>query len=156
MAAFELGNFREALEEYERAYQIAPLPGFLFNIGQCHRNLGNLKKAVFSFRHYLRKKPEARNREAVMTLIRELEARIEADRQRADSVPVYIRPKDPPPPKRPRRPVPVYQRGWFWPVLVTSILVVGGGAATGIYFGTRSKGPDLPTADFPPIDFSRK
>ncbi len=145
-AEFELGRFAEALAQYEKAYQIAPLPGLLFNIGQCYRNLGKYEKAIFAFRLYLRKRPEAANRDAVLGLLRELRQKIDEQR-----VPVYnpeSRPKrDPdlttnPPPPPPS--TPVYKRWWFWSLLV----MAAGGAATGIYFGTRARGPNLPNADY--------
>jgi len=37
--AYKLGKFENALGEYSKAYEMLPLPGFLFNIGQCHRQL---------------------------------------------------------------------------------------------------------------------
>ena len=40
---YELGEYAKALELYKRAYQIKPLAEFLFNIGQCHRKLGQHK-----------------------------------------------------------------------------------------------------------------
>jgi tetratricopeptide (TPR) repeat protein len=153
MAAFELGKFQESLAEYERAYELAPLPGFLFNIGQCHRNLGNHAKAIFSFRLYLRKKPEARNREAVETLISELEAKQRAEARRKKArVPVYVpesRPVTPPPP--PPLPTPIYKRWWLWTVVVAA----AGGAAVGIYFAARPREPGIPDSDFPPIIVNR-
>jgi hypothetical protein len=41
---------------------------------------------------------------------------------------------------------PVYKKGWFWGVLVTSVAVVGGAVATGVVLGTRgpSFNPTLP------------
>src|SRR5688572_8188229 len=72
---FALGRFDEALDQYEQAFEARPLPAFLFNIGQCHRNLGNFEQAIFSFRKYLRQLPDADNREAVEALIDELAAR---------------------------------------------------------------------------------
>jgi hypothetical protein len=152
MAAFELGRFQEALVEYQRAYAVAPLPGFLFNIGQCHRNLGNFQKAVFFFRLYLRKKPEARNREAVLILIRELEVKLEEERQKRARiqprvpdprlVPVYPPPPPPPPP------APFYKKWWFW----TSIAAAVVGGTVGIYFAARTQPAALPDSDFPIMD----
>ena len=37
---YRLGRFEAARKEYTQAYEATPLPGFLFNIGQCHRQLG--------------------------------------------------------------------------------------------------------------------
>src|SRR5689334_18091434 len=71
---FALGRFEDALAEYQKAFEEYPLPEFLFNIGQCHRNLGDYDEAIFSFRKYLRLKPDAENREATEELIAELEA----------------------------------------------------------------------------------
>ena len=59
---FALGRFRDALAAYEAAFEVDPLPELLFNIGQCHRNLGDYRSAVFSFRKYLRLRPAAPNR----------------------------------------------------------------------------------------------
>jgi tetratricopeptide (TPR) repeat protein len=79
MAAFELGKFQEALAEYERAYELAPLPGFLFNIGQCHRQMKDYQKAVFFLEGYLREKPKARNREMVLKLIEDSKGKLAAE-----------------------------------------------------------------------------
>jgi tetratricopeptide (TPR) repeat protein len=68
---YKLGRFKDALQEYSIAYELAPLAGFLFNIGQCHRLLGNHERAVFFYEGYLREKPKARNRKAVLKLIKE-------------------------------------------------------------------------------------
>lgn len=91
---YKLGRFQEALQEYSRAYELAPLPGFLFNIGQCHRLLHHYERAVFFYEGYLRERPDAANREAVLRLIeesqvklgkqREEQKRLEEEQQRAD------------------------------------------------------------------------
>jgi tetratricopeptide (TPR) repeat protein len=51
--AYEQGDFRQALAAFEAAYQLAPLPGFLFNVAQCHRQLGDFARAASSYRRYL-------------------------------------------------------------------------------------------------------
>ena len=158
--AFELGRFPEALREYELAYKLAPLPGFLFNIGQCHRNLDNYDKAIFSFRLYLKKLPEARNTAAVKTLIDELERKAEEDRQRqqqAATIPTYgpvVPPPitDPNPPPRPPPPTPFYKKWWFW-VPVGAIAVSG--AAVGGYYAFRTREASLPPSDLGVWDLSR-
>src|SRR6187551_2120899 len=70
---FALGKFDDALEEYQTAFDAKPLPGFLYNIGQCYRNLGDYDQAIFSFKKYLKLEPDASNKEAVERLIEELE-----------------------------------------------------------------------------------
>ena len=76
-AAFEEGKYKQALAEYQGAYRLMPLPGFLFNIGQCYRNMKKPDKAIIAFKRYLKEQPKAGNREAVEGLIAELEAEIE-------------------------------------------------------------------------------
>jgi len=67
---YNLGRFRQALALFSKAYQIAPLSGFLFNIAQCHRFMGNHKRAVFFYRGYLRDNPGTPNAAAVQQMVR--------------------------------------------------------------------------------------
>jgi tetratricopeptide (TPR) repeat protein len=76
-AAFNLGKFEHALAAYEAAYQAKPLPGLLFNIAQCHRNMGNSDRALFFYRRYLAIDPNSPNRATVEELIAETERRRE-------------------------------------------------------------------------------
>jgi tetratricopeptide (TPR) repeat protein len=154
-AAFEMGKFDLALEEYERAYEVLPLPGLLFNIGQCYRNLGNYTQAIFSFRTYLRKLPQAKNRAAVEKLIAELRLKADAARRRArelEKIPTFespspIEPKveiSPHPPVHTPPPVsetPFYKRWWFW---VPLIAVAASGGVIGTYYLIQSREPSFP------------
>lgn len=67
--AFTLGKFNAALTSYQLAYEAMPLPAFLFNIAQCHRNLRNHEQAVFFYERYLSLDENAPNRHAVLVLI---------------------------------------------------------------------------------------
>src|SRR4029077_13182600 len=69
---FNIGKFAEALTDYQSAYEAKPLPGFLFNIAQCYRNMGDLEKARFFFRRYLALDPRAPNKRRVEELIDEI------------------------------------------------------------------------------------
>jgi tetratricopeptide (TPR) repeat protein len=51
--SYDLGEFQKALAAYSEAYRLRPLPGFLFNIAQCHRQLGRPERAAFFYRRYL-------------------------------------------------------------------------------------------------------
>jgi tetratricopeptide (TPR) repeat protein len=130
---FALGKFDEALDEYQKAFDAKAIPDFLFNIGQCYRNLGNLDQAIFSFKKYLRLEPDAANKDAVTKLIDELE-----DKQAHESGAKLIVQTPPPelPPREPERD-PVYKRWWFW----TSIGVVALAGGFGLYEVTRSSAP---------------
>ena len=74
---YNLGRFDEALDEYSTAYELFPHPAFLFNIGQCHRELGNHDRALFFFEGYLREMPEAPNRQLVLELIADCQQALE-------------------------------------------------------------------------------
>src|SRR3954447_17257338 len=70
--SFNLGKFPEALNDYQAAYQAKPLSGFLFNIAQCYRNMGNYERARFFYRRYLALEPHTSNRRLVDDLIAEM------------------------------------------------------------------------------------
>ena len=131
---FALGRFDEAIEQYQKAYDAKPLPDFLFNIGQCHRNLGDFEAAIFSFKKYLKLAPDAENRDQVEEYIAELE--VEQERKNARKLRLDERTRD-----RPERPPPgeppVYKKWWFW----TGLAVVGAAGGVGIYAATRPEGP---------------
>ena len=54
---FDVREYGKALEEYKAAYIAKPDPAFLFNIGQCHRKLGQNEQALDFFQQFLRKAP---------------------------------------------------------------------------------------------------
>lgn len=137
---FALGKFDEALDEYQTAFDAKPLPGFLYNIGQCYRNLGDFDQAIFSFRKYLKLEPEADNRDAVERLIEDLE-----DQKARGESEKFIRKK----PKRTQS-QPVYKKWWFW----TGIAVVGVGAGVGIAAASGG-GSGPPTTDLGNIVFGK-
>jgi tetratricopeptide (TPR) repeat protein len=74
--AYEQGDFRQALEDFEAAYKLAPLPGFLFNVAQCHRQLGNFTRASSSYRRFLAlSEKQPANAAMVKGLIAEMDAK---------------------------------------------------------------------------------
>ncbi len=88
---YNLSRFREALDAYTKAYETFPAAGLLFNIGQCHRGLGDHEQAIRSYEAYLREKPDAANRNLVNELVAEEESLLaaqraaEAERRRAEA-----------------------------------------------------------------------
>ena len=133
---FDTGRFDEALGEYQKAYDAKPLPDFLFNIGQCYRNLGDYDAAVFSYRKYLKLAPDAANREQVEQLIRDLEARkAQSDTRRLGLA--RPAPQPPPPPAEHPPDRPIYTRWWF----LTGVAVVGVAGGVTIYELASSGGP---------------
>jgi len=71
---FRAGEYEAAMTSYSLAYDLLPMPAFLFNLGQCHRKLGQRAEALDYFRDYLAAEPDAPNRADVEALIDELEA----------------------------------------------------------------------------------
>jgi tetratricopeptide (TPR) repeat protein len=143
---FALGKFDEALDQYQQAFDAKPIPAFLFNIAQCHRNLGDYDAAIFSFKKYLQLEPEAPNREKVEELIQELEdKKAEADTERLG----LGKRGDPTPPVENPGGKPVYTRWWFW----TGIAVVGVGAGVGVYALTQRS--NAPTTDLGNMVFGK-
>ncbi|TMQ03549.1 MAG: tetratricopeptide repeat protein [Deltaproteobacteria bacterium] len=143
---YALTRFSEAIDEYQQAFDARPIPDFLFNIGQCYRNLGDYDAAIFSFRKYLTLAPDAPNRAQVEDLIGQLQAQKEqGDTRRLGLSRPPERPAAPPPP--PGR--PFYKAWWFW----TGVAVVGAVGGVTIYEVTRPHGP--PSTNLGNIVFGR-
>jgi tetratricopeptide (TPR) repeat protein len=152
---FGIQKFNDALEQFQQAFDAKPIPAFLFNIGQCHRNLGDYAAAIFSFKRFLKLDPEADNRSQVEELIEELEQKqAEGDTARLG---LGKRPKpdeedddeEEEPTETPDG-APVYRKWWFW----TGVAVVGVAAGAGLYFATKSSGGP-PGTDLGHIDYPR-
>jgi tetratricopeptide (TPR) repeat protein len=73
---YNLGNFSRAITGFENAYRASggTAQVILYNIGQAKRQAGDVRGAVEAYKAYLREKPDASNRAAVETRIRELES----------------------------------------------------------------------------------
>jgi tetratricopeptide (TPR) repeat protein len=73
--AYNLGQFQEAVVAFETSYRLSGDPLLLFNVGQSHRQAGQLELALNAYRAYLRELPSAANRPYVESKIAELQAR---------------------------------------------------------------------------------
>lgn len=93
--AFDVGDFDKARRLYAEAYELKPLPGFLFNIGQCHKKLGEWNKAAFYYRRYLARLPADADSSKLEALIAEMDAK-----------PLVPAPAEPREPERPRPAAP--------------------------------------------------
>ncbi len=132
---YALAKFSEALDEYQKAFDAKPIPDFLFNIGQCYRNLGDYEAAIFSYKKYLKLAPDAPNRDKVEGLIEDLEQK----KDQGDTERLGLAPKKHPDEDRPPEQAPIYKKWWFW----AGVAVVGTAGGIGIYEATKSGGaPD--------------
>ena len=83
--AYDLGEFDRALKAFSEAYRLKPLPAFLFNIAQCHRQLNNPSRAAFFYRRYLAlSQGEPANADVARELSAEMEgkARVQEEQRR--------------------------------------------------------------------------
>jgi tetratricopeptide (TPR) repeat protein len=161
-ALYALTRYDEALAEYERAYETKPLPGFLFNIGQCQRNLGHWAKAAHFYHEYLERDPEARNRKLVEELAGEMDQQVQAHPETASLEVVQPPPLvEKPPEKPPEQPIvvekpkveekparPLWKRWWVWAAAGGAAAVVA--LVVGLAVGLR--GPTLPQGSLSTID----
>lgn len=88
--AYNLGNWQESIDGFERAYKLSGDPALLFNLGQAHRQLGQGGEAIRFYKAYLRNEPVTPNREVAEKQIKELEAqswRGPPDGQTAPAIP---------------------------------------------------------------------
>lgn len=86
---FKAGLYAEALAEYQAGYASSPLPGFLINIAQCQRRLGDLDQARTTYRKFIVVAPDSRFVPEVKSLIVELDKLLD---ERAANQPVATAP----------------------------------------------------------------
>src|SRR5258708_39755006 len=59
---YDLGEFKEAADEYIIVYRLRPIPALLFNIAQAYRQGGLYDKARQFYKAYLRERPDGQNK----------------------------------------------------------------------------------------------
>ncbi len=142
---FKAGLFAEALTEYQAGYEQLPLPGFLINIAQCQRRLGDLKQAQTTYRKFIMVAPDSPHVPEVKELVAELDKLLEASaaskpapkpESEADSLvppPMPVVPAEPipvtsnlvePPPTPAPLPAARASRWWLWGT-VGAVVVLG-------------------------------
>ena len=153
---FEVGRFKKALEHYRRAYELYRAPALLFNMGQCHRNLGDKEKALFFYKRYLGEYHDGPHRKDVEAIIAELEeelaARAPPPSADTSSVATLTVTAQPPPapvlvtPARvqtePTEETPAHETWWFWTLIGVGVAA----AATGTALIVQSQRPEIPEA----------
>jgi hypothetical protein len=109
--AYDVQKYGEAVDEYQKAYEIGGDPAMLYNVAQSYRLNDQLQEALRFYRRYLQRSPNARNREDVERKIADLERTVEERRKAAAATPA---PTPPPPvvtPVTPPAEVPVQYEG---------------------------------------------
>jgi tetratricopeptide (TPR) repeat protein len=180
--AYNLARFQKALALYSKAYELLPMAGFLFNIGQCHRMLGNFKRALFFYKGYLRGGKNIANRKLVLQLIKKTQKKL-AEKKHATPTPntgqqrgatraggqlrtggrtggaakdgKSNRPDFMPPPttpKRKKRARPVYKKWWFWTVIGVGAALVAGAVTGGVLAANRGDESEPPSGTLGVVD----
>ncbi len=91
---YRLGDYQGALKEFAAGYELAPKPGFLLNLGQTYRKLGELREARDMYRQFL---AEVRSDDVARPQAQKVLAELEE----------AIRTQPPPAPEPPPEPPPV-------------------------------------------------
>jgi tetratricopeptide (TPR) repeat protein len=150
---YNLGEFRQALAKFRQAYMKYDAPALLYNIAQCHLQLGEKREALNFYRRYLQNTANAPDRAEVQRQVAQLEREL-------GGKPVVIKPSVPaePPPAAP--PVvapapsvavaapppsdsrPLVKKPWFWAALGGAAVVVGVSLGVGLGVGlSRTEAP---------------
>jgi tetratricopeptide (TPR) repeat protein len=82
MKAYTLGHFPEAIEEFEKAYEMRSEPIFLYNIAQSHRQNNAPQRAIFFYRRYLEADPTVKNRAEIEKRIKDMETQLNAQKEK--------------------------------------------------------------------------
>jgi tetratricopeptide (TPR) repeat protein len=97
MKSYTLGRFEDAIEEFEKAYELRQEPIFLYNIAQSHRQNNNPQRAIFFYRRYLEADPNAKNRAETEKRISDMESDLNQKAESAAATVPTAPPSAPPP-----------------------------------------------------------
>ena len=145
---YNLGEFEAALALFREAYDAAPLPDLLFNIAQCHRNLGHTTEAIFFFERFLEQRPNTGDADQIRALVKELRARPPPEATATMSAPA------PPPVLLKIEPKPIepssslVNEWWFWTVIAAGAVIVAGGTVLAVRASGDGDLPAHPIATF--------
>jgi tetratricopeptide (TPR) repeat protein len=152
MKAYTLGHFPEAIEEFEKAYDLRSEPIFLYNIAQSHRQNNSPQRAIFFYRRYIEAQPDAKNRADIEQRIKDLQSQLDAQSENVTAPPLAPPPPAPlplvqPMPPTVAEPEPVTQvqpdaaqsKGRGLRIAGVTIGVVGvASAVTGVFLGLHA------------------
>lgn len=143
--AYALGNYEEAVAQFERAFEISHRSELLFNLGQAYSrwydisgDLAHLKKGrklLENYIAYIDEHPEQDDpqaRQQTEERLAEIEQLIDQHESGSDPGP------DGEDTKR-----PVHKKAWFWVVVVGGAALIAGGIATAVVLSRREQGGDF-------------
>jgi len=125
--AYSEGRYQHALAAFAAAYDVAQVPGLLFNIGQCHRQLGNHEAAVEYYERYLKEEPDVPEIAALLAEERELLAKNPKPKPKPTTTTTTLAAPAPVAPAAPPAQPSLLEEPVFWGVAGGAALVVIGG-----------------------------
>jgi tetratricopeptide (TPR) repeat protein len=147
---YDQASYADALKEFTEAFRISHRPALLYNIARCYEGMDQLDKAIENLEGYLRELPQADDREAVQSRIKNLQDRLQAmkesTRMRTPPHPEAKPPlapqapaSQPSPPvaapapaASPSPPAPARHRRWTWIVGGIGVGALAAALGTGI------------------------
>ena len=102
--SFEAGNFRLALDAFERVFALRGNPDLLFNIYRCHRAMGDPARAAVALRRYLLARPDRVDRAELEGELTRLDVQARALALPTPTPPPTPTPTPAPTPTQPPRP----------------------------------------------------
>ncbi|MGZ3438100.1 MAG: tetratricopeptide repeat protein [Polyangia bacterium] len=153
---YDVGNYQDALREFNIGYELSQKPRFLLNIAQTHRKLNDFARAREALGKFLGETPaDDPYRSTAEALLKEIDA---AEIRQAPPATIPSVAPTPPPTPTPapaptvtplqpavvpgRAPVPLHKplvrRGWLWGTVAGGVVLAGGAIALGVVLGGSS------------------
>ncbi len=88
---YDLGEFKQAADEYIIVYRLRPIPALLFNIAQAYRQAGMYDQAKSFYKSYLREVPDAKNKASIETSIHEMDQLMAKEKKTREAPPSGVK-----------------------------------------------------------------
>ncbi|MGE0788029.1 MAG: tol-pal system YbgF family protein [Sandaracinaceae bacterium] len=153
----DAGDTRAAYTEFEAGYQLSHRPLFLFNMGECARQMGEPDRARRDYEGYLAAEPSGAMSATARRRLAELPAPAASATgpEASSTIPaVALEDSATGPDLRVSQTEPVEEGGGGDDVAVIVLVAVGvaaligGGIALGVHFGTQGQSCDVGCVDF--------
>lgn len=82
---YKEGKYLEAIEEFRKAYAVAPTPALTYNIARCHERLSQWQEAIQMYERYSKEAPDAKDRAEALDKIELLKKKTGGDLSTPDA-----------------------------------------------------------------------
>ncbi len=145
-SAFDAGRYDDALERFQRSYELSPRPALLYNVAVALDRLRRDQDALDAYERYLRTVEDTDERrtiegriDALHAAIEERRAEHEHEREAQAAANARVAPDEPGTHEDDRG--SVASKWWFWTIVG---LAVAGGATAAIVVATSGGGIEAP------------